>query len=80
MTIYIIVVTISKRNAKCCFAPLFGIYFWKRCDPNSERPYFQQSAPILARNPKTILRNTEYTPILRRLFENRAKIGAECPK
>ena len=80
MITYIIVVTISKRNAKCCFAPLIGVYFGKCYGPESERPYFQQSAPILARNPKTILRNTEYTPILRRLFEKRAKIGAECPK
>ena len=43
-----------------------------------DRIYFQQGASILARNPKTILRNREYYPFLRGLLENRAKIDAPC--
>ena len=39
------------------------------------RPYFGHSVPILARNPKTSLKNREYCPFLRELLEKRAKIG-----
>ena len=37
-------------------------------------------ASVLARNPKTILRNTDIYPILRGLSENRAKTVEECSK
>ena len=80
MTIYIIVDGFLNEMQNVALPPCLVYTSVSVTTPNSERPYFQQSAPILARNPKTILRNTEYTPILRRLFEKRAKIGAECPK